>query len=194
MSSQLLGISSIGVSLPDDTFGDMSFAGQPFIFVERHILQYSETVDDALAYISNVRRTCHLILGVADGKLNTARMIQYSHSLVKFFDDLNLEPLADWHPRISNAVYDGMDWVCPAVQYKLFEQITAQYGQITPEASITNITAVVKTGDLHVAVYDLTDNVMYVANARGINEHGPDAAYDRQFVKVDLKVEFARTQ
>lgn len=193
MSSSLLGISSIGVSLPDDTFGDMSMAGLPFIFVERHILQYSETLDDALAFIADVRRTCHLILAVGDGKLKTARMIQYSHSLVKFFDDLNLQPLADWHPRISDVVYDGMDWVCPSVQYKLYQQITAQYGQITPEVTVQNITSVVKTGDLHVAIYDLTDNVLYVANARGTGEHGPDPAYQRQFIKLDLNVEYART-
>jgi hypothetical protein len=194
MSSQRLGISEIGVSFPDDTFGDESMSGLPFIFVERYILQYSETIDDALSFIANVRRTCHLILGVADGKLGTARMIQYSHSKVNFFDDENLQPLADWHPRIPNAIYSGMDWLCPSRQYKLYKAITDQYGNITPELSIKNITSFVKTGDLHVGVYDLTDNVMYVANARGTNETGPLEAYSRQFVKVDLNVEFSRTR
>lgn len=189
-----MGISEIGVSFPDDTFGDESMSGLPFIFVERYILQYSETLDDALSFIANVRRTCHLILGVADGKLGTARMIQYSHSRVNFFDDQNLQPLADWHPRIPDAVYAGMDWNCPSVQYKLYQAITGQYGQITPELSIKNITSVVKTGDLHVGVYDLTDNVMYVANARGTDESGPANAYDRQFVKIDMNVEFSRQQ
>ena len=189
-----MGISEIGVSYPDDTFGDESMSGMPFIFVERQILQYSETLDDALSFIANVRRTCHLILAVADGKLGTARMIQYSHSKVNFFDDQNLQPLADWHPRIPNAIYNGMDWLCPSRQYKLYKAITGQYGQITPELSIKNITSYVKTGDLHVGVYDLTDNVMYVANARSTNGTGPLQAYKRQFVKVDMNVEFARTQ
>ncbi|CAF1996258.1 unnamed protein product [Rotaria magnacalcarata] len=192
MSSQRLGISEIGVSYPDDTFGDESMSGLPFIFVERYILQYSDTIDDALSFIADVKRTCHLILGVADGNLGTARMIQYSHSKVNFFDDQNLQPLADWHPRIPNAIYSGMDWLCPSRQFKLYTAITEQYGQITPESSIKNITAYVKTGDLHVGVYDLTDNVMYVANARGTNEQGPLEAYKRQFVRVDLNIEFAR--
>jgi hypothetical protein len=168
MSSQRLGISEIGVSFPDDTFGDESMSGLPFIFVERYILQYSETIDDALSFIADVRRTCHLILGVADGKLGTA--------------------------RIPNAIYSGMDWLCPSRQYKLYKAITDQYGNITPELSIKNITSFVKTGDLHVGVYDLTDNIMYVANARGTNETGPLEAYSRQFVKVDLNVEFSRTR
>jgi isopenicillin-N N-acyltransferase-like protein len=192
MSSTLLGMTSIGVDLPDDTFGDESYAGQSFIFVSRYILQYSETVDDALSYIADVRRTCHLIMGIADGELNTARMIQYSHSKVNFFDDLNLQPSAEWHPRIPNVVYNGMDWLCPSFQYKLYQQITSQYGQITPESTIENISAVVKTGDVHMAVYDLTDNILYVANARGSHAQGPKPAYQRQFTKLDLNVEYAR--
>ena len=194
MSSSMLGMTSIGVELPDDTFGDESRIGLPFIFVSRYILQYSETLDDALSYIADVHRMCHLIIGIADGKLNTARMIQYSHSKVAFFDDLNLQPYAEWHPRIPNAVYNGMDWLCPSYQYKLYQQITAKYGQITPEYTIQNITAVVKTGDVHVAVYDLTENILYVANGRASNEQGPKAAYDRQFIKLDMNVEYARTQ
>jgi hypothetical protein len=33
---------------------------------------------------------------------------------------------------------------------------------------------------------------MYLANARATNETGPPLAYERQFVKIDLKVEFVR--
>lgn len=194
MSSQSLGISEIGVSFPDDTFGDESMAGLPFIFVERYILQFCDTLDDALSFIADVRRTCHLILGVGDGKLGTARMIQYSHSKVNFFDDKNLQPLADWHPRIPDVVYSGMDWSCPSWQMKLHRAITDNYGLITPELSIKNITAYVETGDLHIGLYDLSDNVLYVANARGANEQGPLESYKRQFIKIDLNTEFARPQ
>ena len=194
MSSQRLGVSEIGVSLPDKTFGDEDFAGLPFIFVQRNILQYSATLDDALAYIQKVRKTCRLIVGIADGKIGTARMIQYSSNRVSIYDDENLQPLTEWHPRLPNAVYAGMDWQCPAYQYKLYKQIQQNHGEITPELSIEKITSVAQTGDLHVAVYDLTDNHLYVANARGSNEQGPTEAYQRQFVKVDLNVEFAREQ
>ena len=75
-----MSISEIGVSNSDDTFGDESMSGSPFI--------------------ADVKRTCHLTLTVADGKLGTARMIQYSPSTVNFFVDQNLQPLAEWHPRV----------------------------------------------------------------------------------------------
>jgi isopenicillin-N N-acyltransferase-like protein len=128
MSSAQMGISEIGIYFTDDTFGDESMIGLPFIFVERYILQYCETLDDALSFISNVQRTCRLILGVGDGKLGTARMIQYAYSRVNFFDDQNLQPLAEWHPRVPDAVYLGMDWLCPSRNYRLYQQIAYQYG------------------------------------------------------------------
>ena len=87
-------ISEIEVAYPDDLFGDEIMSGLPFTFVERYILQYSETLDDALSFIADVRRTYPLLLAVADGKLGTARMIQYLYLSINFFDDQNLQPLA----------------------------------------------------------------------------------------------------
>lgn len=51
----------------------------------------------------------------------------------------------------------------------------------------------VNTGDLHVGVYDLTDNIMYVADARDTKDTGPLEAFRRQFIKIDLNVEVAHT-
>lgn len=193
MSETRLGISEIGIYFSDDTFGDESMSGLPFIFVERYILQYCQTIDDALSFISNIKRTCRLILAVADGKLSTATMIQYSHSSVNFFDDQNLQPLTEWHPRIHQGVYLGMDWLCPSRNIKLYNQLIYQYGSITPQSTILNITSVAKTGDLHVAIYDLTDNQLYVANAKDPKQTKEFQAYLQQFIQLDLNVEYNRT-
>ena len=194
MSSKQLGISQIGVSLPDSTFGDENFGGLPFIFVQRYILQYTNSLDDAVNYLNRVTKTCRLILAIGDGQQGTARLIQYSNNRLRVLDDETLEPVAEWHPRLTNAVYTGMDWQCPAYQYKLYQQLKANYGEITAESTIEKISSVSKTGDLQVAIYDLTENQLYVANARGSNEQGPLEAYQRQFVKLNLNVEFNRSQ
>lgn len=195
MSSNRLGVSEIGVSYPNfpPLFGNESFIGIPFIFLERQIIQYGTSVFDAMNIISNATRTCDLILGVADGNAKTARMVQYSHSIVRFFDDQTLEPQAWWHPRINNTVYSGMDWFCPFYQHSLANQLTYARGILTPELSIQNVTAVVGTGDLHAAVYDLTDLQLFVGNARSANAtSGGFRAYERAFVKIDLKSEFVK--
>lgn len=79
----------------------------------RDILQFDNTFDDAKNRITNAHRTCDLILGVGDGKSSKFNSVQYSYSVANFMDDTNQRPVADWHPKIENVVYHGMDWLCP---------------------------------------------------------------------------------
>ena len=132
------------------------------------------------------------MFGVADAKSSTAVVMQYSGSIVRFFNDTDLEPLADWHPRLENVVYEGMDWNCPGYQKALYTQLALYHGSLTPELSILNVTSQVGTGDLHVAVYDLSGGMMYVANARGDGMDGPKDAYDRQFVSFNISALFVK--
>ncbi|XP_077989372.1 protein dcd1A-like [Glandiceps talaboti] len=187
MSSTQMAISEIGVADPDDTFGKESRFGYPFTYLLRDILQFDNTVDDAVNRIANAHRTCDLILGVGDAKLNTFRGIQYSAEVSNFFDDLNMRPDADWHPKIENVVYWGMDWIHPDYSSVLGRQLQKYHGNITAENTIRDIVSIVQTGDLHIAVYDLTSNVMYVANAKKDHAAGPKNAYDRPFIRLDMK-------
>jgi len=111
ISETLLGISEIGVAYPDNTFGTESRIGYPFIFLLRDILQFDNTIDDAINRMINARRTCNLILGVGDGKESEFRGMEYSYSVLEVMDDQNLRPYNEtWHPRIPEVVYWGMDW------------------------------------------------------------------------------------
>lgn len=58
ISETQLGISEIGASYPDSTFGSESRIGLPFIFLLRDILQYDYELDDAINRMINARRTC----------------------------------------------------------------------------------------------------------------------------------------
>ena len=68
VSDKQLGISEIGVSFPDATFGKQSRVGIPFLFVLRDILHSDSTLEEAVSRLQNAHRTCDLILGVGDGK------------------------------------------------------------------------------------------------------------------------------
>eukprot|EP00043_Microstomoeca_roanoka_P004787 m.51843 g.51843 ORF g.51843 m.51843 type:complete len:440 (+) comp12654_c0_seq1:210-1529(+) len=194
ISSTQVAISEIGVSFPDDTFGQESRFGIPFTFILRDILQFDETIDSALNRITNAHRTCDLILGVGDGKSSEFRGIQYSASVANYYTDYNNMPVADWHPRIENVVYYGMDWLCPGYSEVLGAQLQKFYGNITAENTISDITAITQTGDLHIAIYDLTDNILHVANARRDGAQGPLNAYDRAFIRLDMQAVFAVSQ
>jgi hypothetical protein len=131
ISSKQMAISEIGVTFPDSTFGHDSRFGVPFTCILRDILQFDNTIDDSINRIANAHRTCSLILGVGDGKLNEFRSVEYSASVANFFDDQNMQPEADWHPRVKDLVYYGMDWLCPNYSVVLHQQLMKHYGNIT---------------------------------------------------------------
>ena len=79
-----------------------------------------------------------------------------------------------------------MDWLCPSFNQVLAKQLTSFYGNITVENAIKYITSIEQSGSLITTYYDFTRNVIYTANARGANETGPDNAFDRTFVKLNM--------
>eukprot|EP01130_Rhizamoeba_saxonica_P006964 TRINITY_DN2789_c0_g1_i1.p1 TRINITY_DN2789_c0_g1~~TRINITY_DN2789_c0_g1_i1.p1 ORF type:complete len:362 (-),score=95.95 TRINITY_DN2789_c0_g1_i1:42-1127(-) len=192
VSENKLGISEIGVTYPDDSFGSESRIGTPFIFILKDILHKDYTLDDATSRLASARRTCDLILGVGDGKMKEFRGYQYSYSQLHEFNDLNMRPNnSTWHPKMPGLVYWGMDWLCPAYNYVLSEQLKQHYGKITPEVAIKYITSVEMSGDNHLSFYDLTNQIFYVSFAAPHNVGGNPAAYARQFTVFDAEQLFA---
>ncbi|EDQ88770.1 uncharacterized protein MONBRDRAFT_32718 [Monosiga brevicollis MX1] len=156
-------------------------------------LHQRATIEDARQRIADAPRTCNLILGVGDGKSSEFNGIEYSYSVARFFTDTDNEPVADWHPRINDIVYYGMDWLCPGYNQVLGEQLQKHHGNITAENTIRDITAITQTGDLHIAIYDLEHQILHTANARRDSADGPNYAYQRPFVKLDMKALFEVT-
>jgi len=192
ISSVQMAISEIGVSFPDHTFGKESRFGIPFTYILRDVLQFDQTLSDSMARITDAHRTCDLILGVGDGKSKSFRGIQYSASVANFYTDTDMMPLnSTWHPRMENVVYYGMDWLCPGYSEVLHTQLAKYHGNITAYNTVHDITSIVQTGDLHIAVYDLNAMIVHIANARRDGAKGPTNAYDRSFVRVDFNKIFA---
>jgi len=187
-NSNKLGIADIGISFPNypPYFGDESFTGVPFVFLLKSIISKSTTLAQMESAILTANRTCHLLMGLTNA--TTGRMVQYSHSLVRIFDDTTLEPNCSWHPRIPNIVYEGFDWECPFYQHAMFQQLSYHYSNLTAENTILNVTSLVRTGNLHIAITDFTDSLMYVANhAPQDDKTSPyQKAFDRQFVRFNL--------
>jgi len=194
MSSVQMAISEIGIYFTDASWGETSRFGYPFTYILRDVLQFDQTVDDATNRFANADRTCSLLFGVGDGKIPMFRGYQYDYSVLNVFDDLNLQPLNEtWHPRIDNIVYWGMDWDCPSYNKVLHDQLITFYGNITVENTITHILPTMQTGDTHVAIYDLTNNFMYVSHV-GPNGTPNRSAYQRPFTKLDMTKLFNVTQ
>jgi hypothetical protein len=186
MSSNKMAISEIGVSFPDATFGKESRFGVPFTYLLRDILQFDSDLAATELHLKSASRTCDLIFGVGDGKTNEFRSVQYSASVANFYTDMDMEPVEDWHPRMKDIVYYGMDWLCPTYTTVFHEQLTKVYGKISAATTITDIVPIVQTGDLHIALYDLAYGKMHVSVARRDGQDGPQMAYDRAFIELDM--------
>jgi hypothetical protein len=193
MSSAPLAVSEIGVSYPDDSFGKETYLapGYPFSFLIRDILQFDKTLEEADKRITGNKRTCDLILGVGDGNSNEFHGYQFSPHVANIFTDTNLMPVEDWHPRIEDVVYWGMDWICPNDNTMISHQLNAFHGNITAENTIRHITSYVQTGDVHIAMYDHSAALMYVSVAAKIGTPGPKQSYARPFMKLDMAKIFA---
>ena len=72
-----------------------------------------------------------------------------------------------------------MDWLCPGFDVVLARQLNKYHGNLTSETVIRDVVSIEQSGSLHIAVYDLTKNVVHIANARASYESGPLDAFDR---------------
>ena len=115
ISESRVSISEIGVALNDETWGQESRFGYPFIFVLRDILMFDNDVLEATKRLKNTHRTCDLLLGVGhwnasmvNDDVNTTYFsgYQYSATVLNVYEWNNLEPYNEtWHPRIEDIVY-----------------------------------------------------------------------------------------
>ena len=114
--------------------------------------------------MKTTRRTWNLILGVGDGNENYFRGFQVSHSVCNVVNDTVLLPKSDeWHKPIENAVYYGMDWLCPPYHQRLHDMLTEYHGNITAENTMEFILPGLNSGNLQAVVYDLSHEWVYFA-------------------------------
>ena len=122
MNDQQMGINEIGVSFPDDTFGQGTpdtppekVKGKPWMYVVRDILQHSSSLADGLKGVQDSDRTCNLIVGIGDGKTKNGNKqandgsdtpavygIEYSGYVANPYTDATQLPVNEtWHPKIE---------------------------------------------------------------------------------------------
>jgi hypothetical protein len=77
----------------------------------------------------------------------------------------------------------------PGYNEVLAEQLQKFHGVIDEISTIHDILPTVQTGNLHIAFYDLTDDLFYVSLMRktAADESEPLYAYERQFIKLNMK-------
>jgi isopenicillin-N N-acyltransferase-like protein len=170
------------------------------MFILRDILQYETSLEGAKNRIVEANRTCNLIIGLGDGKLGSevsANGVEFSGKVCNFYDDETLLPVNNtWHKQVEDVVYNGMDWLCPGFNQKLQEQLQKFHGSIEETVVVRDILPTVQTGNLHIAVFDLTDSLAHVSFCRksDMPASEPEYAYERQFTRLHMQDIFAQAR
>eukprot|EP01090_Pellita_catalonica_P004478 TRINITY_DN142_c0_g1_i5.p2 TRINITY_DN142_c0_g1~~TRINITY_DN142_c0_g1_i5.p2 ORF type:complete len:173 (-),score=32.32 TRINITY_DN142_c0_g1_i5:86-604(-) len=166
--------------------------GKPWTFVLRDILQYADDVTAAVDQIINATRTCSIFVGLGD-PVNKFDVVKYSFEELIVYDQENF-PVYTGHPKMKDVVYVDKHKQ-PSHDPCLGSLLQKYYGEISPEITLRNITAVFGTGNMHIAVMDFADNLLYVSNAGVYDATTKYAqpAYQRQFVALDMTSAFAET-
>ena len=163
--------------------------GTPWTYVLRDVLQFSSDLDSALNRLINTNRTCAIHIGVGDSRTGEFRGVEYSYKQLNIYDWMT-QPVYDQHPQLPGVVYWDKH-VQPTHTYCYGSLLKQYYGQIGVENTIQQIAALSETGDMQIAIFDFKQNYAYVANARADGESGPDKAYQRSFVRLDMGKAFA---
>ena len=192
--------SEIGVDYPDASFGGVTRLGTPFPMLLRDVVQRDGGLGDAVRRVQDARRTCHLILTLADAKVQGTGAapvvgVQYGRDVARVMDDATLLPEnKTWHPRIPGVVYWAMDWLCPSFNGALGRVLSASHGNVTARGVALGAFPVVSTGNLHVLAVDMGDGDgdatfdAYVAFAAPQGDGGE--AYGQGYHRLDLNALF----
>ena len=206
VNDKQIGISEMGPWYVDhDVFVGENPDGLPFTWMMREVLEDYDNGADIVDYMKNINRTVSLLFGIGDGKksdFDHFKGVSYSSDRIEFYSDENMEATLQVnetepmrHDRIKDAVYYSRDWFCPTFNGQVMDRINANWGNITAEILIRDITARTNTGDMHSAVYDFNDDAVYLSFAKKTDDlRGPIEAYKRGYTKIDLSLLFQTKQ
>ncbi|KAM9953672.1 hypothetical protein ACTFIR_008763 [Dictyostelium discoideum] len=176
--------------------GTYTHNGMPFYFILRDILQYDNSIYEALNRIYNTPRTCAVYLGVGSNESNTASLLEVSMDVVRVFDDETpfpgFAPPVPEHPLFKDVVYVDKHSQ-PSTDPCMANSLSQSWSEITAQTLI-NTMGQMETGDLHSAVYDFKQNLVYVSVATTnipfpfTNETLPlvSPAYKNQFIQFNM--------
>jgi len=175
-------------------------AGIPWTFVFRDMLQFDKSVEESISRLHNAHRTCSVFLGIGDHKGNFT-VVEYSLDYVINFTDSSpfpgYAPTPAQHPLFTNVVYVDKH-TQPSSDPCMGNVIKAYYGKIDVQSIIT-LASVLQTGDMHAAIMDYKNSLMYISLATQIvpfpapNPDPTQPAYNRQFIKLDISKAFAES-
>ncbi len=172
--------------------------GNPWTYVLRDVVQFSDSIDTALTMLLNAQRTCSVHLGLGEYHRNTSmtnddntgfRGIEYSAKEFNVFSWRDMYNTSQ-HPILENVVY----WdphPQPSNHTCFGDLLVEHYGHLDAPTIIRNITSVLETGNTLNMVLDYGENAVYIAYSAPDDPQGPIEAFNRVHTRIDMAKLFA---
>lgn len=171
--------------------GVASIFGIPTTFLLEDILRWDMDTDQSLSRIATANRTNSIFIGIGDKYNNEFKAIEYSHQQVNVYNDRNYPTYAN-HDQFDSLLFVDKH-TQPSSDPCLNSLLHKFYGNLSPMNTLQYITSQFQTGNMHIAVYDFQNSLMYVANALPPNATGYISnAYDNTFIRLNMTALFAQ--
>jgi len=182
MNSQGIALSEIG-----DDFGPEHerMNAEPWLFTARRMMQYTASLDEAVALVRNARRISSYDYLIGDGRRRQARQLCTAADI---FREYGWQEPPHKAAPLEDVIYLSMSVLRDDYNRRMRERLAADYGHITYRTACYDAMPVIETGCLHAVAMDATDLVLWVANAEG--PEGP--AYNRPYIRFDLAAALRR--
>ncbi|CAF1585336.1 unnamed protein product [Rotaria magnacalcarata] len=172
--------------------------GNPWTYVLRDVIQFSNSLDTALSMLINTQRTCSVHLGLGEFHRNTSINddnsvgflgIEYS---AKEFNSYSWEDMYNTpnHPILKDIVY--WDPHPQPSDHPCFGSLLIDhYNHLDAATIIRNITSLLETGNTLNLILDYGENAAYLAYSAPDDPQGPIEAFNRVHTRIDMTKLFA---
>lgn len=189
MLGAITAVSSSGMGVGEKVWygydGAFSMAGYVWTFLLQDIAQFAQDTDTALSMIATANRTCAIWIGLSDKLNNMGKIVAYSNQLVNIYNDRNF-PSYPNHDLFPGLVFLNKN-AQPSSNPCMNDLMHAFYGSLDGPSIATYVTSLAQTGDMHIAIYDRGNELMFVSNAGASNAAGVAVpAYTRPFQRFNL--------
>ena len=189
MLGAITGVSSSGVGISEKVWdaylGVDSMFGYAWNFLLADALMFDLDTDAVLSRIATANRTCAIWIGVGDAHGNggggSFKAVAYSNQQVSIFNDANF-PAYPNHDLFRNLVFINKH-VQPSSEPCMNDLLHSIYSSIDGLNTFQYVTALERTGDMHIAVFDFGADKLYLSNA---SPDGNELAYDATFVEFTM--------
>lgn len=186
----ITGYSSNGIGISEKVWdaytGTKPITGYAWNFLIQDILRYDMDTDSALSRIATANRTCSIWIGLGDYYNQQFKIVAYSNQLVQIINPRNFVPYPN-HNSYGDLLFINKH-VQPSTEPCMNDIISKWYGSLDAVTLFQQVTALEQTGNMHIAVYDFSNQLMYVSNASPGDGHGNNVtnAYDQPFIRYNM--------